>query len=143
MASPQVQQSLLNQEQSRWSKILDILLFAVVASAAVYVFVLLSFSLHSQMNTYSTAIQSALKDPQRGDAVALAYARASDFAIIKISVIFLGFIMAFVGALYVLRTATAAFLLSVTPQQGAPASLQTSSPGLVMIALGVITINCA
>ena len=127
---------------SRWPARLDILLFAVVASAAVYVFCLLSYSLYFQVHTYSNAIQAALRDPNRGDEIALAYARATDFAIVKTSAVFLGFIMALLGALYVLRAATAAFKFSGSTAHSS-ASLQTSSPGLVMMALGVVTINCA
>jgi outer membrane protein OmpA-like peptidoglycan-associated protein len=141
--SPIIQSAERNEEHlSRWPGLLDELLFVVITVAAVYVFVLLSYSLYFQVHTYSNAIQSALSDPNRGDIIALAYARATDFAIVKISVVFLGFILAFLGALYVLRTATASF--SLTGSSGtSSASLQTSSPGLVMIVLGVATINCA
>jgi len=141
--SPIMQSAERNEKHlSRWPGLLDELLFVVITVAAVYVFVLLSYSLYFQVHTYSNAIQSALSDPNRGDIIALAYARATDFAIVKISVVFLGFILAFLGALYVLRTATASF--SLTGSSGtSSASLQTSSPGLVMIVLGVATINCA
>src|SRR5262249_17042157 len=97
------------QAYSRWPKELDILLFVVVALAAAFVFGLLCYSLFSQIHTYSSAINRAVSDPARGDVVVLAYTRASDFAIVKTSVVFLGFILAFLGALYVLRTATAIF----------------------------------
>jgi hypothetical protein len=138
--SPYIQPSAAST--TPWSRKLDSLLFAIVALAAGYVFCLLSYSLYAQLHTYAAATARAMSDPKRGDIVVLAFTRAADFAIIKTSVVFLGFILAFIGALYVLRTATASF--SMTVKTGtAGGSLATSSPGLVMIALGVVTVNCA
>jgi outer membrane protein OmpA-like peptidoglycan-associated protein len=127
---------------SKWSSKLDPLLFGAVVSAGAYVFALLSYSLYVQTHTYAAATQRAISDPSKGDIVLLAYTRAADFAIVKTSVVFLGFILTFVGALYVLRAATSDFSLNVKSGESS-GSLATSSPGLVMLTLGVVTVNCA
>jgi hypothetical protein len=70
-------------------------------------------------------------------AAVITYARGLGAAFIKTSALFLGFILIFTGTLYVLRTAEAAFNLQVSggATQG---SLQTASPGLVIVTLGVL-----
>ncbi len=50
--------------------------------------------------------------------------------------------LALLGALYVLRIATVKYSLDLK-SKGSSASLGTSSPGLVMITLGVATVVCA
>lgn len=94
------------------------------------------------MQTYSAAIQGAVLDPSKGDVVVLAFTRAIDFAIVKTSALFLGFILAFLGALYVLRTGSVAFALEAHSGNSG-GSLKTSSPGLVMISLGILTVAFA
>ena len=131
-----------DSEHLGWQGRLDVLLFLLVSLAAAYVFALLSYSLYSQLQTYATATQRAISDPSRGDVVVLAFTRAADFAIVKTSVVLLGFILAFFGALYVLRTASVGFKMRVGVGHTS-GSLDTSSPGLVMVALGIVTINCA
>ncbi len=120
---------------------LDVFLVIAVTVAAVIVFVLLGYSLFFQIHTYKFGLEQALKNQE--SAVALMYARANDFAVTKTSTVFLGFVLAFVGALYVLRTARVQFTARATGIDKAGFSFQTSSPGLVMIALGVLTVILA
>ncbi len=120
---------------------LDQFLLVTVATAAFIVFGLLAYSLYFQLHTYKFGLEEALKD--KNSALALAYARAGDFAVTKTSTVFLGFVLAFLGALFVLRTARVPFLLKAAGAAKGNISLQTSSPGLVMITLGVLTINLA
>jgi len=120
---------------------LDTFLLVAVAIAAFIVFMLLGYSLYFQLHTYKFGIEQALKNQE--SAIALAYSKANDFAITKTSTVFLGFVLAFLGALYVLRTTRVPFVAKATGSAKATISLQTSSPGLVMIALGVLTINLA
>jgi len=116
------------QKPSKWSRKVDVLLFAIVSLAAVYVFALLSYSLYVQIHAYSSATQRAIADTARGDVVVLAFTRAADFAIVKTSVVFLGFILTFFGALYVLRVASASFSMKASFGTSSGA-LDTSSPG--------------
>lgn len=69
-------------------------------------------------------------------AAALTYARALDEASIKTSALMLAFVLVFLGALYVLRTTTSAFHLGLQ-NAASSGTLETSSPGLVMVSLGL------
>jgi hypothetical protein len=69
-------------------------------------------------------------------AAVITYARGLGAAFVKTSALFLGFILIFVGTLYVLRTTEANFQLRVRQGQF-QGSLQTASPGLVIVTLGV------
>jgi hypothetical protein len=75
-------------------------------------------------------------------AAALTYAQALDEAIIKTSALMLAFVVVFLGALYVLRTSTAQYHLSVTGKETS-GTLETSSPGLVMVTLGLVIVAVA
>lgn len=72
-------------------------------------------------------------------AAVLTFARALDAAIIKTSGLFLGYVLVFTGALYVLRIATSQYRFNVKSGRHS-GTLQTSSPGLVMITLGVFLV---
>jgi hypothetical protein len=94
-----------------------------------------------QGHNYYTGINSALSVPNAIDhTIVLTYSRAWDFAVQKTSSLFLGFTLVFIGALYVLRIADARFALSAEGPS-VKGSLETSSPGLVMITLGVLLIG--
>lgn len=118
------------------------LLFAVVCVTLAFVMTLLGSSLYLQYKTYNAGVSASLNAPQIDHASVIAYSRALDFAIAKTSAICLGFLLIFVGALYVLRTADTHFGLGVDAAT-IKASLQTSSPGLVMITLGVVLVGTA
>lgn len=75
-------------------------------------------------------------------AASLAYARALDLVMIKTLALMLAFITVFLGALYVLRTAGAAYQAAISGG-GYSGSLQTSSPGLVMVTLGTAVVAAA
>jgi hypothetical protein len=91
---------------------------------------------------YHQAIEIAIKQSPPDHAAGISYARALDAAIVKTSSLMLAFIVVFVGALYVLRTTSAAFNLGLAGQ-GFNGTLTTSSPGLVMITLGLIIVAIA
>ncbi|HXU36934.1 MAG TPA: hypothetical protein VN937_11275 [Blastocatellia bacterium] len=117
---------------------LDQSLFVIVTLMLVFTAVLLSVNLIFQHENYSAGISAALKDSVNPNhAIILTYSRAWDFAVVKISSIFLAFCLILIGALYVLRVALASYSLSV---EGANAkgALETGSPGLVMLTLGVV-----
>lgn len=119
---------------------LTVILAVIVVALLGSVFVLLLLTLRSQLSTYERGIERALGEQPTIHANVIAYARCADFAVAKTSSLFLAFIVVLVGALYVLRSADKEFALSVQGLQGR-GSLQTSSPGLVMIALGVTLVG--
>jgi hypothetical protein len=125
---------------ARDDKHLNAPLFVVVSFVLAFLILLLGFSLYFQYKNYSLGIGTALATPSRLDhSVVLAYARAWDFAVVKTSSIFLSFTMIFVGSLYVLRVAGTGFGLTIEGL-ATKGSLETSSPGLVMITLGVVLV---
>lgn len=120
-----------------FSASLDKFLFWVVCMMLLFTIAHLSVNLFFQYTKYNAGISAALRADSIDHAVVITYTRAWDFAVVKVSSIFLAFCLIMVGALYVLRVATASYSLSVA-NQAQKSSLETSSPGLVMITLGVV-----
>ncbi|HTS50977.1 MAG TPA: hypothetical protein VMH05_23685 [Bryobacteraceae bacterium] len=98
---------------------------------------IVSFAL--QYSTYRSALNGvASSDP--GNYVAIVtYLGAWDAAVTKTSCLFLSFVLILVGALYVLRTAQIAYSLTIEGS-GAKGALQTTSPGLVILTLGIVAL---
>jgi uncharacterized membrane protein len=120
------------------SSYLDRGLFFVVLTVLAFILSLLTVSLTFQHANYAAGIHEiALGKRPLDHAAVLAYSRAWDFAVVKTSSIFLAFTLILLGTLYVLRAGSIAFRLDVS---GAThrSSLETGSPGLVMITLGVV-----
>ena len=122
---------------------LDKILVVVVSAVLVLIGGLLASSLFAQWGMYHAAAASALELKAEGGHLVLSFTRAFDFAVIKTSVVFMGMLVTFVGALYVLRAQREAFALQVSPRSRARATLRTASPGLVIVTLGVSTVNVA
>jgi hypothetical protein len=91
-------------------------------------------SLTAEITGYDKILNAAIswRDPY----ALFGFARARDFAMLKSATIFMGFILIFVGCLYVLRKSISSFALDA----GKHGSLQTTSPGLVMVTLGVVLV---
>src|SRR5689334_3627550 len=85
---------------------IDKSLFLIVVVILVFTVVLLSVNLTFQQRNYRAGITAALKADQIDHAVIISYTRAWDFAVAKISSMFLAFWLILIGALYVLRSAT-------------------------------------
>lgn len=117
-------------------------LFVVVCCALVFLGGLVVACLFVSNRDYQLGINAAIAGQSPNHLAILTYSRAWDFAVVKFSTVFLGFGIILIGALYVLRQAEAQFLMSVDGP-GAKGSLQSSSPGLVMIALGVVLLIVA
>jgi hypothetical protein len=126
----------MEKKARSFSTFLDKSLFLVVAMMLLFTVALLSANLVFQHRNYDAGIAAALKSNSIDHAVVIAYTRSWDFAIAKISSIFLAFCLILIGALYVLRAASVSYSFSVT-DQFRKSSLETGSPGLVMITLGV------
>jgi hypothetical protein len=117
---------------------LDWRLFLVVSLILIAITALFVVGLFVQWQGYNAGLQVALTPPVDHGA-ALSYSRGLDAAIVKSSALFLGYLLVFTGALYVLRSSTAAYQLSLKTGNQA-GTLQTTSPGLVIITLGVLLI---
>jgi hypothetical protein len=123
---------------------LDRHLFLIVSLILAVLGLLCISSLAVQVRTYMGAIgqmQNQAGTPQ-GTAAILDFTRALDAAIIKTSALFLGYLLVFTGALYVLRIATAQYQLNIKSGRNS-GHLQTSSPGLVILTLGVVLVAIA
>jgi hypothetical protein len=112
-------------------------LFAVVCCALLFVGGLIVACLFVSNLNYKTGINAALAGPSPDHLAILSYSRAWDFAVVKFSTVFLAFGIILIGALYVLHKSEAGFQMTVDGP-AAKGSLESSSPGLVMIALGVL-----
>lgn len=117
--------------------------FAMVAVSALFVAaaVLLFSSVAVQQKTYSQIIGRLSDGAEIQDyALVLAFARAMDFAVLKTSAVFMGFLLVLLGALYVLHAARSGYRLSVEMGGGSKLALHTASPGLVLVTLGVVVV---
>src|SRR5690349_6428533 len=85
---------------------LDKSLFLVVAIMLLFTVVLLSVNLAFQHENYRAGISAALQSTRIDHSAVITYTRAWDFAIAKMSSMFLAFSLALIGALYVLRSAS-------------------------------------
>lgn len=101
-------------------------------------------NLRFQYRNYEKGIETARDTTSlhRVDhAALLSYSRAWDFAVVRTSALFLSFLLMFTGAMYVLRVGKTDFRLSVE-KGDLKGNLMTSSPGLVMMTLGVSLVAC-
>lgn len=134
---PKLSPDAKTREARPFSASLDRSLFLIVCVMLLFTVSLLSVNLAFQHRNYNAGISAALGSDMIDHAVIITYTRAWDFAVVKVSSIFLAFCLIMVGALYVLRTATVSYSLTLT-NQAQKGSLETSSPGLVMLTLGVV-----
>lgn len=111
-------------------------IFAVVCLVLCVLTTLLGASLYFQYGNYAAGINAALAGHKADHNSVITYSRAWDFAVVKTSSLFLSFTLIFVGALYVLRVSETRYGLNIEGGK-VKGSLETSSPGLVMITLGV------
>lgn len=123
-----------------FSKRLDVAIFAAMTVVLLSLLALLASNLAFQYLNYRDGIRLALADSQYIDhASILTYSRAWDFAVAKTSALFLSFLLVFTGAIYVLRTGDITYALGVE-KGDAKASLSASSPGIIMLTLGVFLV---
>ena len=121
-------------------QVLDWRIFLVVTAILVLLTSLFLWGMKVQWEAYHAGIIAALAPCAKDHAASLSYDRALGAAIVKTSALFLGFLLVFTGALYVLRTASVAYRAGMTAGKFA-GTLETHSPGLVIITLGVILIS--
>jgi hypothetical protein len=82
-------------------------------------------------------MQAALNGQLVDHAAILSYSRAITAAVVKTSSVFLAFLLIFLGGIYILMPQETPFALHAE-SNGAKGSLESSSPGLIIIALGIV-----
>jgi hypothetical protein len=117
----------------------DQYIFVIMTCILGLLSVLLVMNLRVQRENYQNGLGAALNSSPPDHSAALTYAQASDAAVIKLSALFLGFLLVFTGTLYVLRAASSQFKLQGTAMKTMWV-LQSSSPGLVVVTLGVLLV---
>jgi hypothetical protein len=116
---------------------LEIVLLTLSVLIAGVLLLGLPISLAAQYMTYKTIIEHALAGQSVDVGGMLALARAWDFAIVKTSSLFMAFCLVFVGGAHVLRAGEAVFKLRLRQSGTGQGAFESSSPGLVMVCLGV------
>jgi uncharacterized membrane protein len=95
---------------------------------------------------YRAGMQSTHADarpsfsPSVGLMFLLQLARARDAAVVKLSALFLAYLVVILGCLFVLKGVEAAFQLRLRGVHGMDSALKTSSPGLVLITFGCVLV---
>ncbi len=126
-----------NIEAPRPLSALEWVLMSLAVLIALALLVGLPASLAAQYSTYRAILDRALSGAAVDAGAMLSLARAWDFAIVKTTSLFLAFLLVFLGGAHVLRASDATFRLRVQQPGAASGSLESSSPGLVMVVLGV------
>jgi len=128
--------------EPRASKI-DILLGTVTLAVLLSVFSLLLYTLLAQWQNYQRLLEVSISGKAGMElGMGLSFARAADAAVIKTCSIFLAFVLIFLGGLYTFRVGDALYRLTAEGH-GIRGALETASPGLVMVTLGMLLICVA
>jgi hypothetical protein len=115
-------------------------IYWTVSAILVFIALILTVNLWVQYGTYRAAVASSLSGLDTRELVgALVFTRAWDFAVVKTCSLFLAFILIFLGALYVLRQGEQGYRARIDSGL-MKATLQSSSPGLVLATLGVVLV---
>lgn len=128
------------EPQTGEGRYLVIWLGTVVTLLILALGVLFAYQVISQHNTYSALMTHAGVQAPTDFALTLTLARALDAAFHRTSALLLAYLLVFTGALYVLRASEVRFA-STVETGGAKTTLDSNSPGLVMVALGVLVVG--
>jgi len=131
-------------------KLIDWILLTVVLVVLAAVSFMLANNLKAQNTVYDHVIAHADSLATRdssyfddGNAAVLAFARSRDFANMKAAGMFIGFLLLFTGALYLLKVFNLSYKLNADNTPAGSISLESTSPGLIMITLGTALIIVA
>jgi hypothetical protein len=112
-------------------------LLAVVSVCILVALVaIMTWALHWQLRILDLISESLLNRADASGSSLLLYVGIANFAVLKTCALCFAFVLIFLGSMYVLWPGRTPFALEAE-QADRKASLKTSSPGLVMIALGV------
>ncbi|MFC0513376.1 hypothetical protein ACFFGT_04165 [Mucilaginibacter angelicae] len=125
-------------------KLIDWLLLCVILIVLILTGFMLKNNLDTQNAAYDKVITAAMRHSAKDDkyfnesnTAIFAFSRSKDFAHTKAASTFLGFLLVFTGALYLLKVFKLSYKLKADQTPVDNVSLESTSPGLVMITLGV------
>ena len=118
---------------------LQLVLMVVVGLLLLIEVGLLMIGIYLPWKYYTSGFQATLNAQFIDHAAVLGYGRAFDFVFLATAALISSFLLIFTGAFYVLRSSSVSFDASVSTAAGG-GNLKTSSPGLAMIAMGVVLV---
>lgn len=139
------QEQAVQKAEAVWSRRLDGWLLALCVGLLALVAAMLAMNLVFQYHNYQLAMgDTAALSPLDRAIMAVEVSRALDFAVVKTSATFMGYLLVFLGTAFVLRAAQAAYSLRTEGGEGLPKlTLTSTSPGLVLATLGVLSVGLA
>lgn len=127
---------LLNMSKNK--SIIDGVIISVIVFVLFGTMAILITNTYLQWKNYDSAIQSLIANDPANIAI-LSYSRAMDFSVAKMTSLCFGFLLVFIGALFLLKLNQVSYALEISGRDS-KISLQTASPGLVLATLGVLVI---
>ncbi len=129
--------------------LIDYILVAVVVIIITIIGTVLIENLRALNSSYNTVVNQVLKDVPKSEvekagnySALLAFSRAKDFSNMKASAMFVGFLLIFTGALYLIKVFNLSYSINVNKADVGSMSVNSNSPGLVMVSLGVVVMLC-
>jgi uncharacterized membrane protein YjgN (DUF898 family) len=126
------------QDRSLSHDLLDRIIILVAVVLTVFTITLLLGNLYFQYTNYEQAITQSLEEGFVDYAAVLSLSRAYDFAVLKTSGMFLGYGLIMLGSIFVLRRQQDTYELDLGSAEAGRLILRSSSPGLIVISLGVV-----
>jgi hypothetical protein len=139
MSTPRAEAPVENDRASTTASISGRVLGVLTAAVMLVVVVVLSVGLWVQLRSYNQLIPVLTSASAPSAPALIAVSRSLDAAIVKTSALFVAFLLILLGGAYTLRVGEAAFKVSVGGDV-AKGTLQTASPGLVIVTLGAVLV---
>jgi len=141
--------SNIGMSKENFLRLIDYILVAVVVFILAIIGRVLIRNLNALNSSYETVINQMLKDVPKSEvekarnySTLLAFSRAKDFSNMKASAMFVGFLLIFTGALYLIKVFNLSYAINVQRDDLGTFSFNSNSPGLVMVTLGVGVMLC-
>ena len=129
-----------SSERKSRIRVLDAVILIAIVVVVLSVVSLLLINIESQLRNYDKGIASVLSSSNGIDHAALiGYLRSSDFAVMKISSLFISFLIILIGSLYILKVSESEIYFTAE-YANIKTIFSTSSPGLAMVFLGMILV---
>ena len=119
---------------------IDHVIFACTLLLLGFVVGVVLWNVAAQVGHYEAALTQELNSQAPSKVFLISANRALDFVLIRSAALIFGVTLTLLGALYLFKVFDAPFDLSAGGVEKLNLSLKTSSPGLVMITLGVVLV---
>ncbi len=119
---------------------IDHVIFACTLLLLGFVVGVVLWNVAAQMGHYETALTQELNSQAPSKVFLISANRALDFVLIRSAALIFGVTLTLLGALYLFKVFDTPFDLSAGGAEKLNLSFKTSSPGLVMITLGVVLV---